>query len=45
MPSAIRAYAFCNLLNLPAGIVPITKVNEQDDLGLKSMPNNELVRI
>ena len=44
MPSAVRPYIPWNVLNLPAGIVPITKVSEQDDFGLKSLPNNDMVR-
>jgi len=43
IPSATRPYHPFNLLNMPAGIVPTTKVTEQDDLNMDSMPNNDLV--
>jgi len=43
MPSAIRLYIPWNLLNMPAGIVPITKVTKQDDTELFSLPNNDMV--
>ena len=28
---------------MPAGIVPISKVTEQDDKDMESLPNNDLV--
>ena len=43
MPSTVRPYIPWNLLNLPAGIVPMTKVTKEDDFGLKSLPNNDMV--
>ena len=43
IPTATRPYHPFNLLNLPAGIVPTTTVTEQDDLNMKSMPDNDLV--
>ena len=43
MPSSVRPYIPWNLLNLPAGIVPVTKVTKEDDFGLKSLPNNDMV--
>ena len=43
IPTATRPYHPFNLLNLPAGIVPTTTVTEQDDLSMKSMPDNDLV--
>ena len=43
MPSAVRPYIPWNLLNMPAGIVPITKVTERDDSELISLPNNDMV--
>ena len=43
MPSTLRPYIPWNLLNLPAGIVPMTKVTKEDDFGLKSLPNNDMV--
>ena len=30
---------------MPAGIVPITKVSEQDDKDLESLPSNDLVSL
>ena len=43
MPSCIRPYTPWNILNMPAGIVPISKVTEQDDKDMESLPNNDLV--
>jgi len=43
IPTATRPYHPFNILNLPAGIVPTTTVTEQDDLSMKSMPDNDLV--
>ena len=43
MPSSVRPYIPWNLLNLPAGIVPMSKVTKEDDFGLKSLPNNDMV--
>ena len=43
MPSYIRAYCAYNLLNLPAGIVPVTTVTEHDDQQLDYMPSDDLV--
>ena len=43
MPSTVRPYIPWNLLNMPAGIVPMTKVTKEDDFGLKSLPNNDMV--
>lgn len=42
IPSAVRPYIPWNNLNMPAGIVPITKVSEQDDKDLESLPSNDL---
>lgn len=42
MPSCIRPYTPWNILNMPAGIVPISKVTEQDDKDMESLPNNDL---
>ena len=44
MPSSVRPYIPWNLLNLPAGIVPMSKVTKEDDFGLKSLPNNDMAK-
>ncbi len=43
MPSYIRAYCAYNVLNLPAGIVPTTRVTTEDDQQLDDMPSDDLV--
>ena len=42
MPSAVRIYTPWNVLNMPAGIAPITKVTENDEKNMKSMPANDM---
>ena len=41
----VNAYMAWNLLDMPAGIVPVSKVTEDDDYNLNKFPSNELVRI
>ena len=39
----IQAYLAWNLCDMPAGIVPVSKVSEADDRKLDSLPKNDLV--
>lgn len=39
----IQAYLAWNLCDMPAGIVPVSKVSDADDRELDSLPKNDLV--
>ena len=39
----IQAYVAWNLCDMPAGIVPVSKVTEADDHELDNLPTNDLV--
>ena len=44
MPTAGSSWVVWNLFDFPAGILPITKVNERDEIALNtSYPRNDMV--
>ena len=40
---AANAYMAWNLLDMPAGVVPVSKVTQEDDNNLDNLPSNDMV--
>jgi hypothetical protein len=39
----VQPYIAWNLLDMPAGIVPMCKVTDEDDANLDMLPSNDMV--
>ena len=46
MPTAGSSWVVWNLFDFPAGILPVTKVNEEDEIALRTTyPTDDLVSL